>query len=76
MLDQIRKYNLWDGNVLEFGFLRINYTDKIHAATGNRLVKVLIGQRRAGKSFVLRQLAKRLMDEGVPAQNILYINKP
>ena len=75
MLDQIRKYNLWDGNVLELGFLRTNYTDKIHSATGNRLVKVLIGQRRAGKSFVLRQLAKRLMDDGVTAQNILYINK-
>ena len=75
MLDQIRKYNLWDGNVPELGFLRTNYTDQIHAATGNNLVKVLIGQRRAGKSFVLRQLAKRLMDGGVPAQNILYINK-
>ena len=72
MLDQIRKYNLWDGNEPELGFLRTNYT---HAATGNNLVKVLIGQRRAGKSYVLRQLAKRLMDEGVPAQNILYINK-
>lgn len=75
MLDQIRKYNLWDGNVPELGFLRTNYTDKIQSATGNRLVKVIIGQRRAGKSFVLRQLAKRLMDDGVPAQNILYINK-
>lgn len=75
MLDQIRKYNLWDGNVPELGFLRTNYTDQIHAATGNKLVKVLIGQRRAGKSFVLRQLAKRLMDDGVPAKNILYVNK-
>lgn len=75
MLDQIRKYNLWDGNVPELGFLRTNYTDQIHAATGNNLVKVLIGQRRAGKSFVLRQLAKRLMDDGVPAKNILYVNK-
>jgi len=75
MLEQIRKYNLWDGNVPELGFLRTSYTDKIHAATGNSLVKVLIGQRRAGKSYVLRQLAKRLVDEGVPVQNILYINK-
>ena len=31
MLDQIRKYNLWDGNVPELGFLRTNYTDQIHA---------------------------------------------
>ena len=33
MLDQIRKYNLWDGNVPELGFLRTNYTDKIQSAT-------------------------------------------
>ena len=75
MLEQILKYNLWNGNVIDGGFLRTQYTNLVYAATGNNLVKVLIGQRRAGKSYVLRQLAKRLMDEGVPPQNILYINK-
>ena len=74
MIDQVRKYNFWDNNIPELGFLRTKYTEKIHAATGNNLVKVLVGQRRAGKSFVLRQLAKQLLDDGVPAQNILYVN--
>ena len=74
MIDQVRKYNFWDNNVPELGFLRTEYTEKIHASTGNNLVKVLVGQRRAGKSFVLRQLAKKLLDNGVPAQNILYVN--
>ena len=74
MIDRIRKYNFWDGNVPELGFLRKEYLDKIKASTGNNLVKVLVGQHRAGKSFVLRQVAKQLLDSGVPAQNILYVN--
>lgn len=74
MIEQVRKYNFWDGNRPELGFLRTDYTKKIYASIGNNLVKVLVGQRRAGKSFVLRQLAQQLLDDGVPAQNILYIN--
>ena len=74
MIEQIRKYNFWDGNHPELGFQRTDYIKKIYASTGNNLVKVLVGQRRAGKSFVLRQLAQQLLDDGVPAQNILYIN--
>lgn len=74
MINQISKYNFWYGNIPELGFLRTEYTNKINASLGNNLVKVLVGQRRAGKSFVLRQLAKQLIDNGVPSQNILYIN--
>ena len=74
MIEEISKYNFWNGNIPESGFLRAEYTNKIHSSLGNNLVKVLVGQRRAGKSFVLRQLAKQLLDSGVPAHNILYIN--
>ena len=42
----------------------------------NNLVKVLIGQRRSGKSYILRQIASSLVSErGVNPANILYINK-
>lgn len=74
MINKIGKYNFWNGNIPELGYFRTEYTDKIYDSIGNNLVKVLVGQRRAGKSFVLRQLAKRLLDSGVPAQNIIYIN--
>ena len=63
MIEQIRKYNFWDGNHPELGFQRTDYIKKIYASIGNNLVKVLVGQRRAGKSFVLRQLAQQLLDE-------------
>lgn len=42
---------------------------------GNNLVKVLVGQRRAGKSYILRQIASKLIAQGVKCENILYINK-
>jgi predicted AAA+ superfamily ATPase len=71
----LKKYNFWDGNVPEVGFFRKDYTDKIFDYTGNKLVKVLVGQRRVGKSYILRQIAHRLIEEGVNAQNIFYINK-
>jgi len=70
----IRKYNFWDENTPESGYHRADYTDKIYTYTGNRLVKVLIGQRRTGKSYILRQLANKLINNGVNGNNILYVN--
>jgi predicted AAA+ superfamily ATPase len=56
------------------GFARTEYTDKIYAYKGNRLIKVLTGQRRVGKSYLLRQLAFKLMESGVDAKNIFFVN--
>lgn len=75
IFDSIRKYNYWNSNVVETGHIRTAYTDKIIEYTGNKLVKVLVGQRRTGKSYILRQIASRLIEQGIPAENILYINK-
>ena len=71
----IRKYNFWDDKMPELGYFRADYVNKIFAYTGNRLVKVLIGQRRTGKSYILRQLAINLINSGFNRKNILYINK-
>lgn len=74
-LNAISPYNLWYGNKLPYGFLRSEYVDKLADYTGNRLVKVLTGQRRAGKSYIMRQLAVQLMERGVSGNNILFINR-
>lgn len=75
IINSIRKYNFWDGNPIDLGYPRTFYTDKISQYVGNKLVKVLVGQRRAGKSYILRQIASKLISEGVQRENILYINK-
>ena len=71
----LKKYNFWEGNVPELGYYRKDYTDKIFDYTGSKLVKVLVGQRRTGKSYILRQIAHRLIGSGVDPRNIFYINK-
>ena len=60
--------------MLPTGYERCGYVDRIVKYIGNKLVKVLVGQRRAGKSYVLRQLANRLLKEGVDRRNILILN--
>jgi predicted AAA+ superfamily ATPase len=71
----LRKYNLWGSSTIDFGYWRRGYTDKLVASTGNRLIKVLVGQRRSGKSYILRQVAKQLIDNGVRPENTLFINR-
>jgi uncharacterized protein len=71
----LKKYNFWDSNTFDFGYMRNEYTGKIADAIGNRLIKVLVGQRRSGKSYILRQVAKQLIDNGVRPENTLFINR-
>ncbi len=71
----LEKYNLWNSKVFDFGFKRSEYTDKLSDYVGNRLIKVLVGQRRTGKSYILRQVAQQLIDNGVNPQNTLFINR-
>lgn len=71
----LKKYNFWNGNVPQLGFLREHYTGNIFNYINNKLIKVLVGQRRSGKSYILRQIAHQLITDGVNPKNIFYINK-
>ena len=72
---KLKKYNFGDADFPDAGLLRKNYLDKINDFIGNKLIKVLVGQRRAGKSYLLRQIIHSLIAKGVKPQNIFYINK-
>ena len=52
---------------------RVSYLDKIQPFVGKNLIKVLTGQRRVGKSYLLYQLIVFLQQKGI--DSILYINK-
>ena len=58
------------------GFIRTEYLNNIEKSLFiPDLIKVLIWQRRAGKSFIIRQLIHFLLTEKkVPKQDILYLN--
>ena len=62
-------------NTIDCGFLRPLYIASISQHLGSKVVKVLTGQRRVGKSYLLRQTAMHLMQQGVSGNNIAFINR-
>ena len=76
MINILREYNFWDNQKINTGFFRKTYLKNISGYLDNKLVKVLLGQRRVGKSYIFRMLIKMLIKERkVLPQNIIYINK-
>jgi len=74
--DRIKKYNPWDGINFNLGYERTAYLDKISDFTGNKLIKVIIGQRRTGKSYLMRQIINKLIsNDHINPKNIFYLNK-
>ena len=69
IFENIRKYNIWDGQLLEIGYERSEYLEKISEYIGTQLIKVLVGQHRVGKSYILRQIINLLTTQhGVKPQ--------
>lgn len=54
---------------------RDTYMDLLEKFREKPVIKVLTGMRRCGKSTLLKLLMARLRLEGIPAANILYIDK-
>lgn len=75
LFESFLKYNFWDGHIPTIGFRRDLYLDKILKFRNNSLIKVITGQRRTGKSYILRQIAAKFIEEGVPPENIFLLNK-
>ena len=70
----IEAVNYWDGGPKRTGFLRQKYLEQILGVVESRLLKVLMGQRRSGKSTIFKQIIASLLTQGVNAKNILYLN--
>jgi len=57
-------WNFW-GKELNSGIKRDEYTDKAISFLKTSMIVTITGIRRAGKSFILRQIARSLIDKGV-----------
>lgn len=53
---------------------RTSYTERILPFVNKNIIKVLTGQRRVGKSCILRQLYQHILQTS-PESNVMYINK-
>lgn len=53
---------------------RLDLLAGLSALDSSNLVTCIMGQRRCGKSVIVRQYIQQLWAEGIPPHNILYIN--
>ena len=65
--------NFWrqDQNV---GIERTNYLNRLSDLALEGMAVTIVGPRRSGKSTIMYQLIKRLIDGGVPRENTLHVN--
>lgn len=54
---------------------RKKYIERINRFQDKSIIKVITGQRRVGKSFMLKSIISDLQKKGVPIKNIIYLNK-
>lgn len=71
----LKESNFWGKKPKDLGLIRHEYLQFLKKALKSNLILVLTGQRRVGKSYILRQFIAQLINEmQVEPRNILYIN--
>ncbi len=73
LLEILNDWNPWRQE-LKAGLERPLYLDRLQAHLSTNQIISITGPRRAGKSFLMRQLIQRLIHSGVPPQRILMVN--
>lgn len=73
ILSVLNDWNFWNKD-LNIGILRQGYLDILNRLAKTKQVLVIVGARRSGKSFVMRQFVKDLLKKGIPANQTLMIN--
>lgn len=74
LLKILDDWNFW-GKELKVGVDRNSYIGVLEKRLSSQQIKAITGARRSGKSYIMRQLAKWLMEKkGINKNNILIIN--
>ncbi|MDI6731170.1 MAG: ATP-binding protein [Candidatus Margulisbacteria bacterium] len=73
LFEALKDWNFWEKD-LNTGISRKKYTKRLGELVQTSQVVVVTGPRRSGKSYILRQFAKRLIESGTPRNQILTIN--
>lgn len=69
----LNDWNFWRQE-LDTGIVRKAYVERFKALLGSNQVITVTGPRRAGKSFLMRQMGSDLVGTGVKKENLLYVN--
>ena len=69
----LHDWNFWTQQP-KTGLKRGFYLDRLNALSSSAFASSITGPRRAGKSIIMRQFARHLIEEGVEARNVLHVN--
>ncbi|PIZ16278.1 hypothetical protein COY52_07490 [Candidatus Desantisbacteria bacterium CG_4_10_14_0_8_um_filter_48_22] len=64
----------WEGKDFESGIPRQVYLDKLSKNIERKQIEIIAGSRRIGKTTVLRQIARHVLEKKIPAKNILFLS--
>lgn len=63
----------WEGKDFDVGILRDEYLNKIGSLLNRKQINIIIGSRRVGKTTLIRQLIKQVLNKEINPNQILYL---
>lgn len=66
-------WNFWNKDQ-KIGVLRPDYLARLNSLFSSNQIITITGPRRAGKSFIMRQMAKHLISNGYDPKKIMHVN--
>ena len=73
LIEVLEYWNFWNQD-RRTGVYRKDYVDELYRQGKLKEASIVAGVRRAGKSTILLQVLRKLIDAGTPRENILYVN--
>ena len=73
LIEVLDYWNFWNQD-RRTGVYRKDYVDELYRQGKLKEASIVAGVRRAGKSTILLQVLRKLIDSGTPRENILYVN--
>lgn len=69
----LEDWNFWS-HPFRDSFVRLSYETEVERKAGTHEILFLKGVRRSGKSTILLNHIKNLTEQGIPRENILFVN--
>lgn len=73
ILAALQDWNFWKKD-MSSGIVREQYLSRLKSISETGYIVAITGARRAGKSIIMRQLAKRAINSGLKPESTLFIN--
>ncbi len=73
IIEILDEWNFWS-HIPDCGILREGYLQQFEDLMATKQIVVITGVRRSGKSTLMKQYIKRMIDRGEDKRNFLYLN--